>query len=306
MGSPASNHSRSKVRLEGFSLLELLIVVLSIAILVALLLPAVSKAKSQSRVITCLSNKKQLLDAAMMYADESRDLLFPNQFKTIDPTQIDWCSVQMDFNSGHASNTNYLALLDPTYSTLGPYIKSAEVFKCPSDPSSVPQLGPRVRSVSANHAVGTLWRPVTNCGTLRAANSAVTGQWLASANNTPDDCQTAWRTYAKFSDMYIPGPAMIWVFIDENPNTIDDGAFAVQMANSTQFLELPSSFHNNACAVSFADGHAEIHQWQGSVCCQSYIPGDYDSPPLVREVRGDDAASLSDLAWLQQRTSAPR
>lgn len=306
MRQQTGNTARSGVRSCGFTLLELLAVILAISILVSLLLPALTKAKSQSRAISCLNNKRQLLDATLMYTDDSKDLLFPNQAKTLDPDQIDWCSVQMNFDPFNTDNTNYLALLDPIYSTLGPYIKSSAVFKCPSDPSLVPGLGPRVRSVTANQAVGTLWKPVTNCGSLlRPANAAVTGQWLSSAS-TPDDCQTNWRTYAKFADMYIPGPSMVWVFIDENPNTIDDGSFAVQMTNPNLFLELPSNFHDRSATLAFADGHADLHQWNGPVCLQQYIPGDYDAPPLIRHIAAADDLSQNDLAWLQAHTSAPR
>jgi prepilin-type N-terminal cleavage/methylation domain-containing protein len=295
----------------GFTLIELLVVIAIIAILAAMLLPALAKAKQQGQAVNCLNNKHQLMLATIMYADDSQGLLFPNQSPKTDNNQLDWCTPQMDFNQNNPDNTNASKLVNPTFSLLGPYIKNPLVFKCPSDPSIVHGLGPRVRSVAANQAVGTLWAPITSpC--IIPANSPVCGQWLTGSLN---NCQTVWRTYGKIDQMTAPSPSMEWVFLDQNPNTIDDACFAVSMGKDAQpqdlnvnsFIELPSNFHNNACAFGFADGHGEIHQWKGAVCQQQYIPGIYDPPGgTVINRTGSTSADTTDLLWLQQRTSAPR
>lgn len=289
------------MRKIGFTLIELLVVIAIIAILAALLLPALAKAKEQGKSIDCLSNKKQLMLAALMYADDFQDLLFPNQPQDMDPNQTNWVTVLMNWSPINTDNTNYLKLVNPTYSKLAFYIKSPFVFKCPSDPSVAPYLGPRVRTVSASQAVGTLWVAVAGSCNY-PPNAPVTGQWLTGSL---DDCQTTWRTYGKIAQMTVPGPSMTWVFADENPDTINDAGLAVAMGSGqSSFIDLPGSLHNGAGTFAFGDGHAEIHKWLGSVLLQPYVPE--NSPAVKTSFTFPDTFNSSDLAWLQNRTSAAR
>jgi len=267
-----------------------------------MLLPALSRAKQSGQGMTCLNNKHQLMLAGLMYADDYQGLLFPNQ-PYIDPGQVEWCTQTNNWNPGVPDNTNSAKLVDPRFSKLGPYVLNPGVFKCPGDLSFVPHLGARVRSVSASQSVGTLWTNVTSCYPNLQPNAPVTGQWLTGSLN---DCQTTWRTYGKISDMTAPTPAGLWVFIDESPDTIDDACFAVQMADLNQFINVPSAFHNSAGTLSFADGHSELHKWTGAICNQPVIPGNAGGNPSINRNASGDFASQQDIAWLQQRTSAPR
>jgi len=305
----------------GFTLIELLVVIAIIAILAALLLPSLAKAKSQAQGIKCLNNMKQFILAAKLYADDSAGLWFYNQPEG-NNAQEDWVTVTMDWGAaqynGGSVCTNWQVLIQNPIpgatsftpaSYFAPYIKNPYIYKCPADPSTslAPSgVAPRVRSYSASQAVGTIW----NAAALATPNNThpdgpVTGQWLSG---TSDDNQQFGLRYQKDADMGQPGPAKIFVFGEEHPDSINDAGMAVQIANyqlGGDFIDMPSNYHNRAGTFSFADGHGEIHKWQGNlVGGLGYIPGgSLSSWPSRTVTTGTD---LADLRWLQARTSYPK
>jgi prepilin-type processing-associated H-X9-DG protein len=96
-------------------------------------------------------------------------------------------------------------------------------------------------------------------------------------------------TYRKITEL--KDPSMIWVFLDEHPDSINDGCFST-LASAGQFNDLPASYHNGACGIAFTDGHSEIHKWVDAATLQ----------PVKKIDWPGGAASPHDVAWLLQRT----
>lgn len=255
---------------QGFTLLELLVVVAVLTILGSLLLASLSAAKQRSQAVKCLSNGRQLLYALSMYATDAHDWLPPNP---------DYQSSEMWVagDMGHPDEaTNLLLLANPKTCKLALYT-SPRTFKCPGDKT------PQVRTFSMSQAVGT--KP-----TLPIA--AVDGPWLDGTHEHKSG--HPWLTYGRFVDIVAPAPSRLWVLVDENQYTINDAAFAVSMTSPTEMVDWPGSSHNSAGTVHFADGHSEIHKWR-------------DGRTLIRHrvpQRPHQLPGNSDILWLQERTSA--
>jgi type II secretory pathway pseudopilin PulG len=260
------------------------VVVAIIAILASLLLPALRLAKIKAQGTYCMNNGHQIVVAAWLYSDENGDWLPPNPAGGI---LGGWVAGNV---SRYPDATNILFLTDPRCAKLGPYTRSASVWKCPADHSRLGPGSERVRSFAVNEAVGT--KP--------EIAAPVDGEWLDGSGFHLAD--HPWRTYGRISQMVLPAPASLFIIADEAESSIHDAGFGVQMTvNPTSMcFDWPAIRHNYAGTFAFGDGHTEVHKWRDRRTghSSSWPPGGL----LVREVQGNP--DNPDILWIQQHTSA--
>lgn len=260
----------------GFTLAELSAVIVIVGVVMALLMPALASSKRKAEGIFCLNNLRQIQTAWAMYTEDHSDWL-PGVTGGSMHERGKWISGWLDF-SENPDNTNSALLLQPKDSQLGSYLKTAAIYRCPSDRSVVRINGrvhPRVRSVSMN-----CW--------MNYIGSAQIGQ-------------DAYRVFRKYSDIVEPSPAAAWVFMDERPDSINDGMFQTDLKNRrsrSKIIDYPASSHNGGAGVIFADGHAETKRWF-----------DRRTMPVIRGglllQLGVASPNNPDVAWLQEHSSGP-
>jgi prepilin-type N-terminal cleavage/methylation domain-containing protein/prepilin-type processing-associated H-X9-DG protein len=276
---------------SGFTLIELLVVIAITAILAAMLLPALSRAKVKAQATGCLSNSKQLQMCWQLYATDNNDLIVPNTQDLVPNPQepvSSWVDLQLHFNAlPGATNVNLV-----TRGSLFPYNRSPKIYICPGqhgvyDANQGTELSlPPVRSFSISWQMG--------------------GVYILSGNpkDTPPNAKTA--------QINRPGPAQAFVFMDESDCTIGvyggfwltsiDGIPAINggrpPANvSSWSWNYPAFRHGGTASVSFADGHSELHKWLDPDPSKIQ-PGGHYAP-------FDERKPSQDLQWVANRFIYP-
>jgi len=290
------NHDASKKR-GAFTLIELLVVIAIIAILAAMLLPALAKAKVKGQATHCMNNSRQLMLAWIQYYNDNDDKLVNNYglqfaaFEEQNKTYRSWANDYMTWSATDPLGNRVDQLDGITQAPFFRYSGSVSLYKCPADnfvssQQTTAGITSRPRSYSMNIFFGA---------------------------NTPSDTSPASQSFPTFRQFLkasnITTPSELFVTCDEHPDSINDGCLQEDPhTDITQWApphwnDLPATYHGGAGGFAFADGHAEIHMFKSKIC--TILPVTYQSFQAVPYTSDPSGAAAQDMLWVGTRSSVP-
>jgi prepilin-type N-terminal cleavage/methylation domain-containing protein len=270
----AISHRPSAIK-KAFTLIELLVVIAIIAILAAVLLPVLARARIRAQEAQCVSNLKQLQTGAILYAQDNADTMLPNAPLDDPNSSQTWCGNESEDWHNADANTNW------TYynkSILGPYMGGqVGVYRCPGD-TVLSDNGQRIRSYSMNAQVGDIY-----------------------VGNKYDPGYVA---FVKITDLHGGlSPSDAFCFTEENMCSLQDGFLQVDSSGGT-YPDVPSSYHGDVAGYSFYDGHCELHKWlTGDI--PGWVKQYYYSKSTKNSLAASGAKHNPDWIWFTTHASMP-
>jgi prepilin-type N-terminal cleavage/methylation domain-containing protein/prepilin-type processing-associated H-X9-DG protein len=258
---------------SGFTLIELLVVIAIIAILAAMLLPTLSKAKATARNVACINNLRQLATCVVMYSGDNRDCFAPNNSVTTvggtgpvsNSKGASWC---LDTDARQEMSPSNIV-----NGVLFAYNTSVAIYHCPADQSTLED--------AAGQKLSALrWRSYN-------MSMSVNGfpEWV------PPDAGAAYvnsliPVWKKYTQVRQRRPDGYFVFIDEHEDTLLDAMFGSPPIGgpwpTDNWWDMPADRHSRGCNLSFVDSHVEHWKWKTRKTFYDWI----------QPVSGDDLADL--------------